>query len=160
MKGRSRARTSGPYPETQEEQPTRQCQDHARSGKRGRFVLLYKPALLPCPRLRPRLPFHFHLLSLSQASPLGLAGPILLLTWFCWGGRIFYGRNRLPAVLDRDRHLDGLSPSGQKDTHVVVHNVVIPWAIDHKGPSLPWLVSGRLIHSHRRHDRDRVAERF
>ena len=42
----------------------------------------------------------------------------------------------------------------------MVHNVVIPWAIDHKGPSLPWLVSGRLIHSHRRYDRDRVAECF
>ena len=42
----------------------------------------------------------------------------------------------------------------------MVHNVVIPWAIDHKGPSLPWLVSRRLIHSHRRHDRDRVGERL
>jgi len=29
---------------------------------------------------------------------------------------------------------------------------MIPWAIDHKGPSLPWLVSRRLIH-----DQDRVV---
>jgi hypothetical protein len=82
-------------------------------------VLLYKSR---CPAL---LPFPLHLLSLPLASPLGLAGPILPLTSSgFWGGGILYDRNGLLWMLfqDRGRHLNGMSPYGQKGTHALVHN--------------------------------------